>query len=571
MSETCDVLVIGSGAAGLSTAVVAAFLGLKVIVAEKSHWIGGTSAWSGGWLWIPRNPLAIEAGIDEPPEAPLRYLRSEIGSSANDSRVHTFLEHGPAMVRFFRDHTEVDWIDGNRMPDFHETPGSSSGGRSVCAKPYDGRHLGTWIRRLRPPLDLISLWGMGIAAGADMRHFFNATRSLTSMAYVTARLTRHLAEQARYGRGMKLVNGNALIARLMRSALDLGVDLRTNAPAHRLLQGDNRVTGAIIGSGKISATRGVVLAAGGFPHDVTRIATVMAHAPTGIEHRSAAPPENTGDGLRLAETVGGYIVDNLVSPGAWAPVSIVPRKDESSGHFPHLIERAKPGILAVGPDGRRFVNEANSYHDFISALLQTYPGHKTPHAWIVADHRAQRRYGLGWSKPFPFPTGPAVASGYLKRALSLDALARACDLPPEALCRTVTHFNVAATRGEDPDFGRGASMYNRVQGDPEHSPNPALAPLLRAPFYAVRVEPGSLGTFAGVRTDAMARVVTTEDLPIPGLFAVGNDMASLMGGYYPSGGITLGPAMTFGYIAGQVLAEKAIGNIPKAKHQHLNR
>jgi succinate dehydrogenase/fumarate reductase flavoprotein subunit len=395
---------------------------------------------------------------------------------------------------------------------------------------------------------------MALASGADMAAFFEWHRSPAALLHVARRLARHGRDLVTRGRSAQLVNGNALVARLLRSALGLGVEIRTGAPAEALVVEAGRVAGARMATGTVRARRGVVLAAGGFPHDRARIAEMFEHAPTGTEHHSAAPETNTGDGLRIAEAIGAAITRDYVNPGAWAPVSLVPGRNGTVQRFPHLIERAKPGIIAVGPDGRRFVNEADSYHDFMSALF----ARGADHAWIIADARARRRFGIGAVKPFPFPDAPHLRSGYLRRAPSLGALARALGLPEADLIRTVESFNTHARRGEDPAFGRGASPYNRVQGDKRQRPNPALGPLTRAPFYAVRVVPGSLGTFAGLRTDALARVLDTDARPIPGLFATGNDAASIMGGHYPSGGITLGPAMTFGYIAGRVLSGQPV-------------
>ena len=554
----CDVLVVGSGAAGLAAAVTAAAHGLKVVVAEKTAHVGGTSAWSGGWLWIPMNPLARKAGIVEEIDAPLAYLRSEIGNRAGDPRIAAYLRNGPEMVEFFAANTDVVWIDGNRIPDFHPTPGARSGGRSVCAAPFDGRRLGPWLARLRPPLGIVSLAGMGIASGADMAHFFKATRAPRSALHVARRLVRHARDMLTAGRSTQLVNGNALVARLLASAVARDVDILTGAPAVALIAKDGRVTGARLQRGgvsvEVSARRGVVLAAGGFPHDRARIAALFPHAADGSGHHSAAPATNTGDGLRLGEQAGGRVATDLADPAAWAPVSLVPLGPGETGHFPHLVERAKPGIIAVGADGRRFVNEADSYHDFMRALFRTAPAGQTPHAWLIADHRALRRWGLGWVKPFPFPLRGALARGYLKRGRTVAGLAAACGLPADALAETLARFNRQAAQGEDGDFGRGRSPYNRAQGDPDHRPTPSLAPLDRPPYYAVKVVPGSLGTFAGLETDAMARVLDAAGRPLPGLYAAGNDMASIFGGNYPSGGITLGPAMTFGYIAGRALA-----------------
>ncbi|MFV0491700.1 MAG: FAD-dependent oxidoreductase [Pseudorhodobacter sp.] len=558
---SCDVLVLGSGAAGLTAAVVSAHFGLRVILVEKEPFFGGTSAWSGGWLWIPRNFLARAGGIDEPPEIPFEYLRNELGNRAGDQRLTTFLENGPEMVAFFQDQTAMRWIDGNAIPDFHDIPGAARGGRSVSALPYDGRELGDWIARLRPPLDLVSLWGMGIAGGADMTHFFRASRHPASALHAGKRIARHLADLARHRRGMQLVNGNALVARLMRSALDLGVTLVHSTPVTDLISENGRVTGARLrpaqGEHAVRARCGVVLATGGFPHDPARLDALAPQA-GGASHHSAAPDGNSGDGLRLGEAAGGKVDETLASALALAPVSQVPRADGTMAHFPHLIERAKPGIIAVTPSGHRFISEADSYHDFMQALIAATPEGREPIAWLIADHRAQRRWGLGWARPFPFPLGGALRSGYLKRSRTLADLAHNCDIPETTLTRTVARFNHYAEQGQDPDFNRGESPYNRVQGDPDHGPNPSLAPLTRAPFYAVRIVAGSLGSFAGLKTDPAARVLDGSGRRIPGLFAVGNDMASVMGGFYPSGGITLGPGMTFGYIAGRVLAGQPV-------------
>ncbi|MGB0748720.1 MAG: FAD-dependent oxidoreductase [Magnetospiraceae bacterium] len=556
--RTCDVLIIGSGAAGLAAAVTAAFHGLEVIVAEKAETFGGTSAWSGGWLWIPRNPLAVAAGIQEDPAEPRRYLQSELGNRANDPRVEVFLENGPAMVSFFADHSDIQWIDGNRIPDFHETPGRAHGGRSVSVAPYDGRKLGDWIHRLSPPLDVISLAGMGIASGADLTHFFNATRRPASAWHVLRRLAKHGRDLALQGRSLQLVNGNALVAGLLKTAVDLGVTLLHGAPAREILRDGGAVTGAVLERGgaknTIHTRKAVVLATGGFPHDPARQAAHFDHTPDGVGHYSAAPKTNTGDGLRLAESSGAALDFDLAEPGAWAPVSLVPDGAGGWKHFPHLVDRAKPGFMAVDKAGRRFVNEADSYHDFMKTLLQATPAGEKPFCWLICDHRAQRRYGLGWSKPFPFPLAPYFRNGYLQRGRSLAALAQACDLPPKALEDSVARFNGAARQGADADFERGASAYNRIQGDPENLPNPSLGALEKAPFYAVKIVPGSLGTFAGIKTSAQGQALAPDGTPVPGLYAAGNDMASIMGGNYPSGGITLGPGMTFGYVIGRVLA-----------------
>ncbi len=551
-NRECDLIVVGSGAGGLATATTAAYLGLDVIVIEKEKWIGGTTAWSGGWMWIPRNPLAVEAGIVEDVAAPRAYLEAELGEAFDAPRVDAFLEQGPRMVAFFRERTRLDFIDGNAIPDFHDrSPHSVKGGRSVCAAPFDGRALGPDIARLRPPLEEISPFGMGVGSGADMRHFLSATRDTRSFAYVAKRVLRHAAETARFGRGLWLVGGNALVARLMKSANDLGVTILTEAPARAPLIENGRVVGVEVGGQtpvEIRARRGVVLASGGFPHDVARKAAMFPHAPTGREHWSAAPEGNVGDGLAIGEAAGGRVRRDLSDAGAWAPVSLTPRR-EGFGRFPHLIERAKPGLIMVTRAGRRFANEADSYHDVMQALFAATPKGASVEAFLICDHDFQRRYGLGRARPRPFSVRRWINNGYLKRAGSIADLARQCGVDAEALEETVNTFNAGAAEGRDDEFHRGESPYNRVQGDPERTPNPCVGPIARAPFYAVKIVAGSLGTFAGLKTDADARVLDVEDRPIEGLYAVGADMSSIMGGRYPAGGITLGPAMTFGYIA----------------------
>ena len=560
----CDLLVIGSGAGGLSAAVTAAHLGLRVIVAEKDPQYGGTTAWSGGWMWIPRNPLANEAGIREDIDTPLSYLRHELGDKFDERRARSFLEHGPRMVDFFRRRTALQFIDGNAIPDFHgHTADAATGGRSVCAAPFDGRRLGERLHDLRPPLHETTLWGMGIASGAELRHFFNALHQPASFWYVAKKVLRHWRDWLVHRRGTQLVNGNALVAGLARSLLDQGGQILVGSPATRLLKNDGRVTGAVLhtpqGAVHVQARCGVVLACGGFPHDVQRKRELLPHAPTGQEHWSAGNRGNTGDGLRLGESAGGLVARDLVQAAALAPVSLVPRADGSTAHFPHLIERAKPGLIAVTARGLRFGNEANSYHDFMQALLAATPAGHKPEAWLVCDHAFIRHYGLGAVKPAPMPLTPWLGNGYLKRGDTLAELAHACGIDAERLQATVQRYNAMCTEGKDLDFAKGETPYNRIQGDAMRAtarglPNPCMGPIERGPFYAVKVVMGSLGTFAGLRSNAQAQVLDARQQPIAGLYAGGNDMNSMMGGHYPAGGITLGPAMTFGFIAAHHMA-----------------
>jgi len=564
----CDLLVIGSGAGGLAAAVVAAHQGLKVIVAEKDPQYGGTTAWSGGWMWVPRNPLATEAGIVEDIATPLSYLRHELGAQFDEARALAFLNAGPQMVEFFRTHTALRFIDGNGIPDFHgNTPDASKGGRSICAAPFDGKRLGARIATLKPPLPETTLWGMGIASGAELRHFINAMRKPASFWYVTKRVLAYWRDVLVHKRGMRLVNGNALVAGLAASAFEKGVDIRTSSPAKKLLTENGRVVGAVLGNSAsdvtVHARCGVVLACGGFPHDTQRKKELLPHTITGNEHWSAASRGNTGDGLHLGEAAGGVVARDLVQAAALAPVSLVPQANGTFTHFPHLIERAKPGLIAVTAKGERFANEADSYHDFIQGLIRATPAGQMVQGWLVCDHTFIRHYGLGAVKPAPMPLGPMLAKGYLQRGNTLAELATACGISAQGLEKTVQRYNRMAHDGVDADFAKGQTPYNRIQGDAAETDsrglkNPCMAPVERGPFYAVKVVVGSLGTFAGLRVNNHAQVLDAQGQPIAGLYAGGNDMNSMMGGNYPSGGITLGPAMTFGFIAAHHAAGKPL-------------
>ncbi|MEN4825854.1 FAD-dependent oxidoreductase [Pseudomonas sp. P39-UII1] len=559
LQAECDVLVIGSGAAGLAAAVTAAWHGLRVTLVEKDPVFGGATAWSGGWAWVPRNPLAQRAGIVEDIEQPLTYLRNELGTHFDEKRVKAFLEACPHMVAFFEQHTALQFVDGNAIPDMHgDTPGAATGGHQVIAAPYDARELGALLPRLRKTLRETSFMGMPIMAGADLAAFLNMTRSPRALLHVCKRFGRHLYHLARHGRAMHLVNGVALVARLAKSAEDLGVKLVESAPAKRLLMEGGQVRGAVIGTaqGDVSVrAKAVVLAAGGFPNDPARRRQLFPRDASGHDNLALPPLSCSGDGLRLGEAAGGVVATDLKSPVAWAPVSKVPHRDGSVGHFPHIIERGKPGIIGVLASGKRFVNEAHGYYDYVSAMLKAVPEGEEACSWLICDHRFLRRYGLGHARPAPLPAWPHLRSGYLKRGGSLEQLAKACGIDPAGLSATVADYNHHARLGQDPAFGRGSTPFNRKQGDPQHKgPNPCVAPIEHGPFYAVKVQPGCFGTFAGLRTDGHARVLDSHGQPIAGLYAAGTDMASVFGGWYPSGGINLGPALTFGYVAGRHIA-----------------
>ncbi|WP_104175028.1 FAD-dependent oxidoreductase [Arthrobacter sp. Y81] len=558
----CDVLVVGSGAGGLSAAVTAAYHGLRVIVVEKADVCGGATSWSGGWAWTPGNPLARAAGVNEDKETFRTYLRHTLGEQYQADKVDAFLEAVPHMVGFFQDKTSLQFVPGARINDIYgKVPGAGTGNRSVGPKPINARRIRPELRsKMRHQLYETSFLGMGIMAGPDLTNFLSASQgNPKGILHAGWRLGRHILDLLTHRRNMQLVNGTALTGRLMKSADDLGVDIRVSTPARRLLTDDTgKVTGAVVGSPdgevQINAAHGVVLAAGGFPNDIQRRKELFPHTPTGREHWTLAPEETSGDGISLAQAVGARFKTDVKSAAAWCPVSLVPYRRGRTGTFPHIMDRAKPGSIGVLANGKRFVNEANGYYDYVAALMEATPEGGTAESWQIADSRFVRRFPLGMAKPLPVPLFPYLRSGYLKTGRTIEELAAKCGIDPAGLKATVEEFNRNARDGVDPDFGRGETAFNRYGGDAGTRPNSALGPLEKGPFYAVRVVPGSFGTFAGLEADGRSRVLNTGGQPIGGLYVAGNDQANVMGGNYPAGGINLGPALTFGYIAGRDLA-----------------
>lgn len=561
MSSTFDVVVVGSGAGGLAAAVTAAYHGKRVVVVEKAPVLGGATSWSGGWAWTPGNGFAHSDGVVEDRELFRNYLRAVIGDEYQEENIDAFLDAAPDMVDFFEKHTRLQFSPGASIKDIYgELPGAGSGHRSVAPKPFDGREIRPEIRRkLRHQLYETSFLGMGIMAGPDLKKFLSASQfSPRGWLYSARRVLKHAWDMAVFRRNMQMVNGTALVGRLAASADDLGVEFLTSTCAVRILTENDKVVGVEVsgpgGTEALKATCGVVLATGGFPRDVALRRDLFPRTPSGHEHWTLAPDEATGDGLRMARDVGAHFVDDLASPAAWCPVSQVPYLNGKVGVFPHIMDRAKPGSIGVLSNGQRFVNEANGYHDYVSAMINAAPEGEPVQAWQIADSTFVRKYPLGMAKPFPVPLTPYLRSGYLTKGRTIQELARKCGIDPRGLKETVREFNESAVLGEDPNFHRGKSEFNRYGGDPKVGPNPTLAPIQKGPFYAVRILPGSFGTFAGIAADGRSRVLRNDGSPIVGLYTAGNDRASIMGGFYPAGGINLGPALTFGFIAGRELS-----------------
>ena len=570
---TCDLLVVGSGAGGLSTAIAARKHGLDVIVLEKATCFGGTTAFSGGVLWIPGN---TQCAAPDTREAMRTYMKDQTGPFYQADAVDAFLDHAPEMVAWFERETAVRFVP-TLYPDYHpDAPGGAAIGRSILAAPYDASQLGPELARLRPPLSTITFVGMMFnSSNADLKHFFRATKSVVSAAYVARRLGGHLLDLLRYRRGVQVTSGNALAARLAKTCFDLGIPIHTEAEARELLQAGDRVTGARIqtprGQLRINARRGVVLACGGYPHDVARITQRYPHLARGGEHLSPVPAENTGDGLRLGAQVGGQVDERFdgVGAAAWMPVSRVPLSQGRTGVFPHLLDRYKPGIIGVLRNGRRFTNESHSYHDVGAAMIEACRDQRETAMWLLCDQATLSKYGLGYAKPAPMPVGGLIRKGYLFKGRTLADLAQAAGIDPEGLEATVREYNAGARTGEDRQFGRGTTAFNRYLADPDQQPNPCVAPIGAGPYYAVKVVMGDLGTFEGLRTTTEGQVLRADGQAVPGLYAVGNDRASMMGGNYPGAGITLGPNLTFGWITGNHIAQAARQSTPqRQEHAH---
>ncbi|AYJ85147.1 FAD-binding protein (plasmid) [Sphingomonas paeninsulae] len=551
-----DVIVLGSGAGGLVAATVAAIGGARTLVLEKSEMFGGGAAISGGVVWIPNHADMAALGIDDSREKAALYLRKVLGNRARWDLIDAYLDTAPEMMAFMHANTALKLVPRPVGPDYYsEEEGATPGGRMLDPAIYDGRRLGGLFDKLRKPLPTFLLFGGMMVGKYDVDMLLKSYRSAKAFRHAATMVGRYVRDRLTlYRRGTRLALGNALAGRLLESAVTAGVTLWSEADADAVFRAaDGRIAGLSIARNGVArhirAHSGVVLATGGFPGNATMMS---AHLPFPDLHHSMAPADNRGDGITIGLAAGGRLDIINRDNAFWTPVSVMQNTDGTLLKCPHLItDRSKPGLIAVNRIGRRFVNEATSYHDFVAAMHREHEQVPTIPAILICDSRFIRKYGLGLVRPGPTRLARFVRSGYLTRANDIAALAKALDIPAGVLEETIAAANEAAKTGIDVEFGKGSTGYNRYLGDTDHKPNPCLGPIARAPFYAVKVYPGDIGTSLGLRTDAHAHVLDERDEAIPGLFACGNDMNSVMAGTYPSGGITLGPAMTFGYAVGR--------------------
>ncbi|MEC4564090.1 FAD-dependent oxidoreductase [Pseudomonas inefficax] len=543
-----DLVVLGSGAGGFTAAATAARHGLKVLVVEKAENFGGTSAISGGAVWLYGTDQARAAGAVDSPEAIRTYLRQVIGDGYDAALVNTFIEQGHQALRWLEQNTELRYALRPHSPDYYpDAPGATQFGRALEMVEYDGKQLGSHFKNLQMPPPGMLLFGGMMVNRVDIQHFLSIRRSPRSLWHCLKLMARYARDRLRHPRGTRLTTGNALIARLASSAFAHGTQLWLRSEALELIVERGVVTGVVVQREgrreRVLARGGVVCAMGGFAAGALADSYRPARQ---ASHLTMSPPSNDGTALRLGQAVAAAQGEGLVANFFWAPVSELRHASGEHERFPHLVtDRAKPGVIAVSPDGRRFVNESDSYHHFV----QTMFAKGIASCWLVCDAEAMNRYGLGLARPKPVDNQALIDAGYLHRAPTAQALAKAIGVEPQVFMQTLEQFNADARNGIDRAFGKGGNSYNRYMGDPQHTPNPCLAPLASGPFYAIRMHTGDLGSARGLVTNAQANVLNRDGQPIAGLYAVGNDMNSLMKGTYPGPGITLGPALTFGWLA----------------------
>ncbi|OCC25148.1 fumarate reductase [Croceicoccus estronivorus] len=546
-----DVLVVGSGAGGMLSALVAARNNADVLIVEKDKLWGGTSATSGGGIWIPGSDQARASGFEDNLDDAFTYLRGLSADNVPDENIRAYVDNAAPMLRWVTENTQINYIAAP-YPDYHaENPGGSPQGfRTHLPLEFDGRQLPTSdIRTQRFPSPAASLFGFLQWTFAETTELLYRTKGwFTHLCINMARYWLDWPFRFTSRKDRRLTLGNALTGGLRLALNEQNVPLWLESPLKDLVRDGDRVTGAVIEhAGKpmrIGVRKGVVLAAGGFDKNQGMRDKNSPLYPTA--QISGGVSSNTGDAIQAGETIGAKTM-NMQS--AWAaPVFYVPGEDR--GRL-CTIERALPGCIMVNQKGERYLNEAASYHvtGQLMAKREAEHGDASP-SWMVFDFRYRHQFPMGPLYPLiPDWAQSGQVKLILKKARTIEELAEQMGVDPAGLSATIAHFNEHASKGEDPDFHRGQAAYDKMYGDPRNTPNPCLRPITQAPFYAMPIYPGDIGTNGGLLTNAKAQVLAEDGKPISGLYAIGNNAASAMGESYPGAGVTIGPAMTFGYIA----------------------
>jgi succinate dehydrogenase/fumarate reductase flavoprotein subunit len=556
-----DLLVAGAGPAGMTAALVASLQGLSVLVCEKSDQVGGTGSTSAGTLWIPGNHQSKRAGFDDSAAKAEVYLDALIGSASGRDLRTAFLKTAPAAIDYLERNSAVKFVACGRHPDYRSNmKGAAVAGRAIIPQPFDGRLLGADFARLRPPIPEYMLFGGMMIAKADIPPLLGRFKSLANFRHAANLVARYLRDRLRFSRGTRLTMGNALTARLFYSLKKRGVEILFEAPIAAVDVRDGRVAGATLktadGELYVKVCNGVVLATGGCGHNSNYRQAFM---PPPVPVHSMASEFNQGDGLAIGEKLGARIAPKEHGHGGlWTPASLTPRAHGSTGLYPHLLlDRAKPGLIAVNKSGERFINEAVSYHDFVEGMFAANENAPSIPCYLICDSAFIKKYGLGLVYPGAGNLRRLLKAGYLKRGDTLDNLAAAFGIDGAGLRRTVERHNGFARTGIDTDFGKGVTELNRFNGDDAHTPNPCIGPIETAPYYGLEIWPADIAVSTGLPTDTFARVLNSDRQPTAGLYACGNDMASMMRGAYPGPGTTLGPGMVFAYRAAMHAAGKA--------------
>lgn len=541
--STVDFVIVGSGGGGMAAALAAADAGASALVLEKQDKIGGSTAMSGGILWIPDNPVMRAAGVPDSIDDAMAHFEAvvgDVGPASSSARRQSFLAAGPEMVTFLQGQgVRLVYCPG--YSDYYSNAkGGHDVGRGIEPVPFDGRVLGDWLGKLQP--GLAKSLGLAVMTN-EARSLSHYNRSLGAFS-ISARVVLRTGMARIRGQEL-LTNGASLIGQMLQAALARDIPIWTETPLEDLVVEDGAVVGVRAmrdgAAVTIRARRGVLLSAGGFAHNREMRERYGGDQPNRARW-SISNPGDTGEVLESAMRLGAKT--DFLDEAWWLPAPRTGRFGQST-----LDQaRQRPRTIYVDEAGRRFVNESNSYMEVGKAMYQRDKTSRAVPCWLIFDDRYRKRYAHLRSRPGRFPR-KLFEGGMLKQAWTLDDLARVCGIDPAGLGETIERFNENAERGTDPDYGRGESAYNRALGDPNRKVHPCLGPIDEPPYYAVQVVPGDIGTCGGVLTDEHARVVDQQDQPIPGLYATGNGTATVMGRHYLGPGASIANTMVFGYVA----------------------